>query len=83
VNLLLSLIAAGACRPDADLSAFHALPVTDIIDAICLKIGAVRVPQIWGSVIAWAEADLEIDERKDWMCATVFFDSVASVLAGS
>jgi hypothetical protein len=81
--LLLPLIAAGLCRPDADLNVLHALSLTAIIDAVGLKIGAVRVTQIWGAVIAWVEAHLDIDEREDWICATVFFQSVASALAES
>jgi hypothetical protein len=78
--LLLSLIAAGACRPDAGLNVVHALLLTTIIDDVGLKIGAVRVTQIWGAVIAWAEAHLDIDERKDWISPTIFSESVASAL---
>jgi hypothetical protein len=81
--LLLPLIAAGACRSEAGPSVFHALSLTAIIDAVGLKIGAVRVAQNWEAVIAWAEAHFDIDEREDWICATVFFESVASALVGS
>jgi hypothetical protein len=69
-------------HPDAGLNVLHALLLTTIIDAIGRKVGAVRVAQICGAVIARAAADLDINETKNWMCATVFFESVASALDG-
>jgi hypothetical protein len=82
INFLLPLITAGACRPDARLSILQAGLLNTSIDASGLKIAAVRVAQIWRAVIARAAGDLDINETKNWICATVFFESVASALAG-